>query len=580
MEHLTAWAIRHRYLFLSVLGALLYAAFIGLRDVWYPDEPDIAEVALAMFQSGDWIAPRRMGVVWVDYPPMIYWIGVLSSHLFGDMTAFTLRLPNALAAIAVGLITCATASRWYDQKTGLWAGFALMTCLLFVYESNSYRPDMLFTLGICAGLILYAEGTLGTPRLQLRIAAFACLGFAMLSKGILGLLLPGLVLVLWLASHREWRRILELAPLSLVSLAVFLPWVAGTAMTMGWDTILYEFYAQNFARFQSGFRGHQQPLFYYLLNFWLDFSPWSWLFPIAMAWSYRSGVFRNRRVQLLLWWFGTFFVFLSFAETKRQLYLLPAFPAFALLIGPWLSSVGKVNSADTLTSLDVPRERPIFIYALSLAGVFSLLGLLSIILGAFLHSLMPRLDLNVAEAEVAVGLRLPLVAFGIALLAAAAWIGVTWRSRDTRMALKRIGLSFVVIYVVILGLVMPQFAASKTYKPQGEWIRSTIGPGQTHIGMVYPDGGGIRKRGAFGFETGGVMVDLLETPQDVDAFFEDYPDSLVLVESGSAQRIFDGDPQGWQQRKLRDLRVGKTVYFVVRARSREAVSVSKARSGL
>ena len=125
------------------------------------DEPDIAEVTLAMYLSGDWISPRRMGVVWVDYPPMIYWIGVISSHLFGDITAFALRFPNALTAICIGLLTCATASRWYDDRTGLWSGFALMTCLLFVYEANSYRPDVWFTLGVAAGLVFYVEGTVG-----------------------------------------------------------------------------------------------------------------------------------------------------------------------------------------------------------------------------------------------------------------------------------------------------------------------------------------------------------------------------------------------------------------------------------
>jgi 4-amino-4-deoxy-L-arabinose transferase-like glycosyltransferase len=173
LENIVDWAVRHRHLFLTLAGTLLYIAFIGLRDVWYPDEPDIAEVALAMFQSGDWIAPRRMGVVWVDYPPMIYWIGVLSSHALGGMTAFALRLPNAMLAIATVLLTCSTASRWYDSKTGLWTGFALLTCLLFVYEANSYRPDVSFTLAITAGMISYANGTIGKLNHGLRVLQYA-----------------------------------------------------------------------------------------------------------------------------------------------------------------------------------------------------------------------------------------------------------------------------------------------------------------------------------------------------------------------------------------------------------------------
>lgn len=559
LNQATEFAVRHRYVFLTLLGILLYIAFLGLRDVWYPDEPDIAEVTLAMYLSGDWVSPRRMGVVWVDYPPMIYWIGVISSHVLGDITAFALRLPNAVTAIVIGLLTCFTASRWYDERTGFWSGFALMTCLLFVYEANSYRPDIWFTLGIAAGLLLYLEGTLDKHNLWLRVAGFACLGVAMLSKGILGLLLPGLVLVLWHAYSREWRRILELAPLSLVSIAVFLPWVAGTAQAMGWDNILYEFYAQNFARFQSGFRGHQQPLYYYVMNFWMDFSPWSWLFPAAILWTIRSGRAKDRRVQLLFWWLGTFFVFLSFAETKRQLYMLPAFPAFALLIGPWLASVGQNKG------VSAPRERPVRIYSVTLATVLVALGLFLLVFAASIDQVIAALDLNAAELIVAGLLQTPLAILGAVLLAGGIWIGLAWKKKDSQAALKKIGLTYVAMYVVVVGVVMPNFAASKTYKPQGEWIRSVIGPDQTHIGMVYPGGGGIRKRGAFGFETGGVMVDLLESEEQIEGFFDQYPDSMVLVEGASLDTIFGRDPQGWETRKIRELWVGKTLYVVVGA---------------
>ena len=133
--------VRYRYLLLIALGLLIYVPFLGLRDLWYPDEPDIAEVCKAMFDSGDWISPRRVGVIWVDYPPMIYWAGALFSHLLGGMSEFALRLPNALAAIGIVLLTCATGSRWFDARVGLWAGFMLLTAQLFAYQAVSYRPD-------------------------------------------------------------------------------------------------------------------------------------------------------------------------------------------------------------------------------------------------------------------------------------------------------------------------------------------------------------------------------------------------------------------------------------------------------
>ena len=64
---LMSFAVRHRMVMLLLLCTVVYIAPLGLRDMWYPDEPDIAEVAQAMYVSGDWVAPRRMGVIWVDY---------------------------------------------------------------------------------------------------------------------------------------------------------------------------------------------------------------------------------------------------------------------------------------------------------------------------------------------------------------------------------------------------------------------------------------------------------------------------------------------------------------------------------
>lgn len=563
-------AIRHRLLLLVLLGALLYIAFLGLRDLWYPDELDIAEVARAMFLSGDWVSPRRMGVIWVDYPPMIYWAGTVFSHLLDGMSAFSLRLPNALAAIATVTITCAVGSRWFDDRTGLWAGFALLTFLSFVYEANSYRPDVLFTLTITSGILLYAHGAEERARLSFRIAGFAFLGLAMLAKGPLGLLLPGLVLTLWHGVRHEWRRILELAPLSLVSLAIFLPWFAATANAMGWDNILYELYAQNFARFQEGeLRGHAQPFYYYFKNFLIDFAPWSWLVPAAILWIARSGRWRDRNIQLALWWFGAFFVFLSLAATKRQLYLLPAYPAVALLLAPWLASVGHPA---TESAPDAPNTRPVRYYSLGLVIAFAVLACALLFVVARFGPIVAGLELDEQELEVAHLIRVPLAVLSTVLLAAGFWIFLAWRRSDTRAALVRIGASHVILYVVILAFALPALGPGKTYAPQSQWIREQIGS-ETHFGMVYPFGSktasgkimnaGVARRGGFAYHTG-AMVDLLADRAAVDNYFLQHPNTVVLIHEGSVDMIFQGEEAAWQARVIGKLRTGSHVYVVVR----------------
>jgi 4-amino-4-deoxy-L-arabinose transferase-like glycosyltransferase len=575
MDAAEAWAIQHRYLFLSLVGLVIYVAFIGLRDVWYPDEPDIAEVALAMFNSGDWIAPRRMGTVWVDYPPMIYWVATISAHLLGGMTAFAVRLPNALAAIGIVLMVCGAATQWFNARTGFWSGFALLTCLMFTWQANGYRPDILFTLGIAAGLLLYAQGATGENRRWLKIAAFACLGFAMLSKGILGLLLPGLVLVLWHGARREWAQIVQLVPLSLVSLAVFLPWSVGTAQAMGWENLLQEFYEQNFGRFASGSRGHGKPFWYYFKMFWVDFWPWAFLFPAALTSMVRTGLWRDSRVQLILWWFGAFLIFLSVAETKRELYLLPAYPAIALILGHWLAKVGLTDS-DTPAGAAAPREWTAQISTTFVAILFGIVGVGVILASSVLFdTIVAARQLENLHLEVAGALRLPLALLGVVLIAAAAWTGVAAIRHEVRAALLRTGLSQIAIWVVVLAFVAPAFQPAKTYGPQGRWVKQQIGPEQTHIGMVYP-ALGSHKRGAWAFEMGGTMVELLESPAQVEEFFTAYPNSVVLIEEDSIADIFAGNESDWQARTLRTMPVSRTSYTAVRGPTGKTRSASPA----
>jgi hypothetical protein len=551
-----SWFVRHRLLLLTGLGILVYVPFLGLRDLWYPDEPDIGEVCRAMFLSGDWIAPRRMGVIWVDYPPMIYWAGCIASHLLGRMSELALRLPNALAAIATVQITCLAGSRWFSARTGLWAGATLLTFQHFALEAVSYRPDVLFGLAITAGLLVYAAGAGDRPRWGLRVAGFALLGLAMLCKGPLGLLLPGLVLTLWLGSRREWRRLLELAPLALVSLAVYLPWFVACARAMGSDNILIELYAQNFERYYSGSRGHEKPVYYYLVNFWIDLSPWSWLMPFAWLWTWRSGRWRDRSMQLVLWWVVAFVAFLSFAVTKRQVYLLPAYPAFALLLAPWITWVGHKRVDPAIA----PNPRPARVYSGVLAMALPTLAMLLLGLATFADLIVERMGVNEQELQVVQGLRWPLAVTGVVVLGVGLWIGQAWWRRDVRAALARIGASWLLIYVVLQALVLPAFNPSKTYKPQAEWLRERIGR-ETHFGMYYP-GMAYRKMGGWGYYSGKLVV-LMGSPEELGYFFERYPGSVVLVHEGSAESAFADDLEGWRARVERKLRTGSHLYLVV-----------------
>ncbi len=539
-----SFLVRHRALFLGFLGALLFIPFLGGFDFWYPDEPDIAQVCQAMYESGDWISPRRNGVIWVDYPPFLYWAGCASAWVLGGVSEFSLRLPSALGAILTVLLVCRQASRWLGPRAGLWSGLLLLTFLQFAYNAVSYRTDMLFVLGIGAGLLLYVEGSGAEARWGPRILGFAMLGFAMLVKGPLGLLLPGLVLTLWHASRKEWRRLFELAPLSMISLVIYIPWAAAVAAAMGKGDLIHELYAQNIERFLAGARGHEKPWHYFFNRIWVDLIPWSPLLPFSLWWAHKQRLWRDSRVQLLLWWFGAFFVFLSIATTKRQVYLLPAYPALAILMGWWISTLANSESEEPRAS----DPRPARVLGIFFAVLLMVLGVGGLVGGLGLDMILGRLHLQRLERETIGGLRWTIVAGGVLFGALGFWL---WQARRGHVLgqMERLAAVTLPIYLTVFALFMPGFNPLKTYEPQGRWLRSQIGDSHW-IGLLNQELG-FHKQGAFGYAIGG-LVKLVENEADMESFFRANPDSVVLVLTKKASPILASNKHDWQSVLLRD----------------------------
>lgn len=546
---------RHRYLLLASLGTLLYVTCLGLRDLWFPNEPNVAQTALAMFLGGDWVAPRRMGVVWLDYPPLIYWAGSASSIIFGAMSEVSLRLPTALGAIALSLIACHMGSRWFGPAAGLWAGLVLLTSPQFALQAIGYRPDMLFSLFIASGLLVYASGVGPEPSWTPRVAAFVLFGLAMLTKGPLGLLLPGLVLCLWHGARREWRPLLALAPLALVSLVLYLAWLFAVAWQAGLGNVLQELWLQNAARFGGGVRGHARPFHYYALNIWHDMAPWSLLLPPALWWIWRGRTWRDPRQQLLLWWFGTFFLFLSLAATKRQLYLLPAYPAAALLIGQWLAAV-----AGGRAGLTAPERRLAGIAVVLSGSLLLLLGGGLVLAALATDPLAQRLALEPLEAAVAESLRTPGLVVGVVSAAAGLRVLRARRYPDLPPAFGRLAVGVVAVFFLLFSWFMPRFNPVKTYAPAARWIAEAVGP-EPVFGLANPRWGRA-KMAAFGYYARRRVV-LLDTEAAIDGFLRDHPGSVVVLARDAAETIYGPGNSDWQHRVVKELVAGGDPYYVL-----------------
>jgi 4-amino-4-deoxy-L-arabinose transferase-like glycosyltransferase len=264
-------------------------------------------------------------------------------------------------------------------------------------------------------------------------------------------------------------------------------------------------------------------------------------------------------VQLCLWWLGTFVVFLSIAATKRQLYLLPAYPAAALILAPWIANVGRSD----VPSSEAPPDRPARVYAVALGGLFLFLGLLLLVGVAAFGSILERVDLSALERETAPALRAPLAAIGLVFLASAIWVFLAWRRGNVQRSLVRVGIANIAAYLVLMAWLFPAMNPVRTFRPQGEWVRAQIGD-STHIGILDRWRGG-RKKGGFALHAE-VLVDVMEEESEVGEFFERHPNSVVLIQERAAKETVEDFEGDWRPRVIREFQAGSDYYYVVRGR--------------
>ncbi len=351
----------------SLLWLLLLcwlAFFQGLGDLGLMDKTEalFVEVGHQMLKRGDWVTPWWNGEKFFDYPIWGYWMVALSFRLFG-VSEWAARLPVALAAsvtvLAAFLLVlvwspCREESHRRFGRAALAAGI-LATTPGWIGWGRTSTTDMFLASAITLALFGFllshrhpnhpALGPLG------RIAFALFSAVAVLAKGPVGLLLPGLVVIPFLSLTRQWRRWLQ--PFSLLAMAslflgVTLPWYVAAARSNGMDFIGGFLGFSNLQRFTSVLYDHPGPPWFYLPWLVLLVLPWSLFLPAAMArlrfWrteGWRSGGSGflsgpgeggDQLPLFLLLWLVTIVGFFSIAATKLPGYILPALPAASLLV--------------------------------------------------------------------------------------------------------------------------------------------------------------------------------------------------------------------------------------------------------
>ncbi|MGH7830870.1 MAG: ArnT family glycosyltransferase [Candidatus Binatia bacterium] len=343
--------------FLFLFSILLYLPFLGSRDLWAPVEPRYGEIARVMFAKGEWIVPTVNGDLYTDKPILYFWLVLAFSHLAGGVGEWTLRLPSALSSVGLVMATYFLGKECFDRRVGFFAALILATTARAVWEGRWAHTDMLFTFLFTCSIYFFFRLWRGEEGRRGAFLAYFFMGLAVLAKGFIGVVLPGLILGLFLTftgTITELRRFRVGLGIAIVLLVVSSWFAPVTLATQGrW---LSEFiWTHHVQRYLAG-AGHEEPFYYYFVNFPADFLPWTlFLVPAALACWPRRRMLTQPVPLFLAIWFLVVFGFFSLSDTKRGLYLLPLYPAAALFAAHFIVGLekGEGGGVRTLTVIGI-----------------------------------------------------------------------------------------------------------------------------------------------------------------------------------------------------------------------------------
>lgn len=333
------------WLILAALWLLLLV-LASLRPLAVPDEGRYGEIGRWMLVSDDWLTPRLNGLPFFHKPPLLHWLDAISLTLFG-VSELALRLVPALHA-GLMLVSLHLAARTVSgEQIARRAAIMLGTSLSFLVGGQYVNHDMLVAtwIGLAIWCFAFAFVAGDKPNVTLARLGFLACALGMLSKGLIGVALPGLVLFVWLIWTRQLKKILHLPWVSGMALfaVVALPWFV-LAQQKYPDFFNYMFIGQQLNRYTAATYNNPQPVWFYLLALALLLFPWVF-FALAQV---RRVTSMTRATALdipevwwrLCWaWVLAILIFFSIPNSKLVGYILPVVPPLA-----WLAAVGWQRS--------------------------------------------------------------------------------------------------------------------------------------------------------------------------------------------------------------------------------------------
>lgn len=334
---------------------LLWALLIGFCIAWFytlgvrtlvpTDEGRYAEMAREMVATGDWITPRLNAIKYFEKPPLQVWMTAIAFKLFG-LGEWQARLWTGLCGLFGVLLTAYTGSRLFSERVGIMTGTVLGSSLLWASLGHINTLDMglsaMMTLALCGLLLAQRHDASASEQRNWMLACWAGMALAVMSKGLIGVVLPGAVLVLYTLLSRDWKiwTRLHLGLGLLVFFAITVPW-----FILVWlknpEHPRFFFIHEHFERFTSKVHHREGPWYYFIPILLLGILPWLGVLAQSLWQGRDANTSGFRPKTMMLVWAGFIFFFFSISGSKLPSYILPIFPALALMIAAYLDNAPR-----------------------------------------------------------------------------------------------------------------------------------------------------------------------------------------------------------------------------------------------
>ena len=337
-----------KILLLVIIYGLLWFGTLNYRHLIPSDEGRYAEIAREMLVTGDWITPRYNGYKYFEKPPLQAWATAAAFQAFG-IGDWQARLWTALTGFLTILLVGFTGARIFNARAGWLAAVVLASSPIWIISGHFNSLDMGLSSFLLAALCSLLLAQTSHNKNHCRNWMWACwifMALATLSKGVIGAAIPAMVFIAYSISTWDWKiwTRLRLFSGTILFLAITAPWFVLVAQRNP-EFLEFFFIHEHLQRFTQDDHSRTGPIYYFVPLLLIGLLPWILQAPgaLAQAWSERRREFSAG--WLLVCWFAVIFAFFSVSHSKLPGYIIPVFPALALIIGNRLDRLlGHTNT--------------------------------------------------------------------------------------------------------------------------------------------------------------------------------------------------------------------------------------------